>query len=47
MLIEEQISSYDKEKVNYFQEVAAGNQKVDIEGPDVFRYLKQAVMQTE
>ncbi len=47
MMIEEQISSYDKEKVNYFREVAAGNQKVDIEGPDVFRYLKQAVMQTE
>ena len=47
MMIEEQISSYDKEKVNYFREVAAGNQKVDIEGPDVFGYLKQAVMQTE
>ncbi len=43
MLIEEQISSYDKDKLNYFREVAAGNQKVDVEGADVFRYLKDAV----
>lgn len=45
MLIEERIGSYDKEKVNYFREVAAGNQKVNIEGPDVFRYLKDAVFE--
>ena len=47
MLIEEQISSYDKEKVNFIREVAAGNQKVEIEEADVFRYLKQAVMETQ
>ena len=44
MLIEEQLSSYDKDKVNYFREVAGGNQKVEIEGPDVFRYLKDLVL---
>jgi hypothetical protein len=43
MLMEEQISNFDKAKVNYFREVAAGKQKADIEGPDVFRYLKQKV----
>ncbi len=47
MLIEEKISSYDKERVNYFREVAAGNQKVEIEGPDVFRYLKQAIIEAD
>lgn len=46
MLIEEQVSSFDKEKVNYFREVAAGNEKADIEGPDVFRHLKDVVMKT-
>ena len=47
MLIEEQVGSYAKEKVNYFREVAAGNQKVDIDGPDVFRFLRDAVMRAD
>lgn len=47
MLIEKQLSSFDKEKVNYFREVAAGNEKAGIEGPDVFRYLKDAVMKAD
>ena len=47
MLIEEQISSYDREKVNFFREVAAGNQKVDIEGQDVFRYLKDTIIKAD
>ena len=47
MLIEEQISSYDREKVNFFREVAAGNQTVDIEGRDVFRYLKDTVIKAD
>ena len=47
MLIEEQINSYDREKVNFFREVAAGNQKVDIEGQDVFRYLKDTIIQAD
>ncbi len=47
MLIEEQIGSYDKDKVNYFREVAAGDQKVDIEGADVLRYLKDAIINVD
>ncbi|MBW2408624.1 MAG: hypothetical protein JRF72_02425 [Deltaproteobacteria bacterium] len=47
MLIEEQISSYDKEKINNFREVAAGNQKAEMEGPDVFRHLKDTIMKAD
>jgi hypothetical protein len=44
-LIETPISSFDKNKLEYFQNVAAGNEKADIEGQDVFRYLQEAVLQ--
>lgn len=42
-LIETPVSSFDKKKLDYVRQVAAGNEKADIEGQDVFRYLKQAV----
>jgi hypothetical protein len=42
-LIETPVSSFDREKLDYVQQVATGNEKADIEGQDVFRYLKQAV----
>jgi len=44
-LIEEQISSFDKTKIEVVQQVAAGKQKADMEGPDVFEYLKKTVLQ--
>lgn len=43
-LIETPINSFDKKKLDYVQQVAAGNEKANIEGPDVFRYLKDAVL---
>ncbi|MEJ2223010.1 MAG: hypothetical protein P8X80_19670 [Desulfobacterales bacterium] len=43
-LIEEQISSFDKTQIELLQQVAAGKQKVALEGPEVFEYLKKAVL---
>ena len=43
-LIDEQISSFDKTKIELVQQVAAGKQKAAVEGPDVFEYLKKAVL---
>jgi len=43
-LIEEQISSLDKPKIEIFQQIAAGKQKAVIEGVAVFEYLKNAVL---
>ena len=43
-LIEEQISSLDKPKIELIQQVAAGKQKAAVEGTDVFLYLKNAVL---
>jgi hypothetical protein len=42
-LIEASISSFDKEKLDYFQQVAAGKEKADIEGIDVLNFLKDQV----
>ncbi len=42
-LIEAPISSFDKEKLDYVKQVAAGNEKADVEGRDIFRYLKDEV----
>jgi hypothetical protein len=44
-LIKEQISSLDKSKIELFQQIAAGKQKADSEGPGVFEHLKNAVLQ--
>ena len=43
-LIDEQISSFDKTKIELVQQVAAGKQKAAVEGPDVFEYLKNTVL---
>jgi hypothetical protein len=43
-LIENQISSFDKTKIELIQQVAASKQKAAVEGPDVFNYLKNAVL---
>jgi hypothetical protein len=43
-LIDEQISSLDKTKIELVQQVAAGKQKAAVEGPDVFEYLKNTVL---
>lgn len=43
-LIEEQISSFDKHKMEFYQQVVQGNEKASIEGSDVFKYLKNEVM---
>jgi len=45
MLIDEQISSIDKTKIELVQQVAAGKQKAAVKGPDVFKYLKNTVLQ--
>ena len=44
-LIDEQISSFDKTKIEFVQQVAAGSQKATIEGTEVFEYLKNKVLQ--
>ena len=43
-LIEDRISSFDKSKIELIQQVAAGKQKAEVEGPDVLEYLKHAVL---
>ena len=43
-LIEDQISSFDKTKIELIQQVAAGKQKVAVEGSEVFDYLKNTVL---
>jgi hypothetical protein len=44
-LIEEQISNFDKAKMERVQKIAAGSQKAAVEGPEVFEYLKNSVLQ--
>ena len=43
-LIEKQISSFDKTQIELLQQVAAGKQKAAVDGPEVFEYLKKAVL---
>ena len=43
-LIKDQISNYDKGKLEFFQGVSQGKEKADIEGQDVFLYLQEAVV---
>jgi hypothetical protein len=40
-LIDEPISSFDKTRIEIFQQVAEGKQKAAAEGPDVFEHLKK------
>ena len=44
-LIEEQTSNFDKAKMELVQQIAAGRQKAAVEGPEVFEYLKNSVLQ--
>ena len=43
-MIEDKISSLDKAKIEFFQQVAQGKEKPSVEGTEVFRYLKDAVL---
>jgi hypothetical protein len=42
--IDEQISSFDKPKIELIQQIAAGKQKAATEGPEVFGHLKNLVL---
>lgn len=43
-LIKKKTSSQEKEQLQSFQQAARGKQKPDLEGPEVFRYLRDAVL---
>ncbi len=43
-MIEDHVSNMDKSKLEFFQRVIQGKEKADVEGTDVFRYLKEAVL---
>ena len=43
-LIDQQIGSFDKKNLEYFQSIVSGNQKAPKEGAEVFAYLRKAVM---
>lgn len=43
-LIDEPVGSFDKEKIEWIQEVAAGKENPVGEGPYVFQYLKEAAV---
>jgi len=43
-LIEKKIGSFNKEEMEYFKEVIEEKQEAPKEGPDVFQYLKKAVV---
>ena len=44
VMFEDPISSLDKGKIKFFQKMAQGEEKAAIEGKEVFRYLKDAVL---
>lgn len=44
-LIERPVGSFNKEKIEFVHQVAAGKEAADAQGPDVFQYLKQAAVQ--
>ena len=44
VMLEEKISSLDKGQLKYYQDVARGKEKAAIEGENVFRWLKEAVI---
>ena len=43
-IIEDQVSNMDKTKIDAFQKAIQGKKKADVEGPEVFRYLKEQVL---
>jgi hypothetical protein len=42
-LVSDQMSSFDKPKIEFFQQVAQGNEKASVEGSEVFRFLASQV----
>ena len=44
VMLEENISSLDKGQLKYYQQIAQGKEKASLEGEDVFRWLKEAVI---
>ena len=42
--IDEQISSFDKPKIDFIQQIAAGKQNAAAEGPEIFEQLKNLVL---
>jgi hypothetical protein len=43
-LVSDPISSLDKSKLEYFQQVVQGNEKASAEGSEIFRYLEKEVL---
>jgi hypothetical protein len=43
-LIDQQIGSFEKGKIEYFQSIVSGNQEASKEGVEVFEYLRKAVI---
>jgi hypothetical protein len=43
-LIDQQIGSFDRERIKFVQNVAAGKEKASAEGSDVFQYLKTTAL---
>lgn len=43
-LIDQQIEEFDRERLEYVRNVAAGKEKASAEGSDVFQYLKSAAL---
>ena len=43
-MLEDQVSSREKTKIDFLQKVIQGKDKTAVEGTDVFRYLKEAVL---
>jgi hypothetical protein len=43
-LLNQQIGSYDRGKIEFLKNVAAGKEKSSVEGPDVFQYLKSEAL---
>jgi len=43
-LLSDQISSFDKPKIEFFQKAAQGNEKAAVEGSEVFKYLEREVL---
>jgi hypothetical protein len=46
-LIDRQLSSLNKEDLDYFKGVVKGKTKAAAEGADVFEFLKQSVLKKE
>jgi hypothetical protein len=45
-IIEDQVSNMDKTKIDVFHKTVQGKEKADVEGTDVFRYLKEEVLRS-